>query len=37
MYSYREQSSGYQKGRGWRRVEMSKGSQVHGDGWKLNF
>ena len=25
------------RGGGWRTVEMSEGSQLHGDGWKLNF
>ena len=35
-HRYREQSSGYQRGRGGE-GKMSKGDQLYADGWKLNF
>ena len=34
---YREQISGYQRGRGCGQGKMDKGSQQYADGWKLNF
>ena len=37
MHRYREQSSGYQRGKEWGEGKMGKGGQQYGDGWKLNF
>ena len=31
----REQSSGSQRGRGWREGKMGKGNQLYGDGWQV--
>ena len=36
-HTYREQITGYQRGRVVGEGEMAKGGQLYGERWKLNF